>query len=164
MERQVAALTSLKDGCCTEEFLTLLLDLVQTAWEEQRVPRDWLDAILTPISKKGDLIICDNWRGISLLEVVGKVVARILQERLQQVAENELIESQCGFHEGRGCSDMIFTLSQLVEKSVERQSKQFITLMDLKKVYGSVAPYSSVVCTREAGRAQQCCQSDQVLP
>ena len=134
-------------------ILASLLDLVQTAWEEQRLPRDWLDAILTPIPKKGDLIICDSWRGISLLEVVGKVVvgkvvARILQERLQQVAENELIESQCGFHKGRGCSDMIFTLSQPVEKSVEHQSKQFITLMDLKKVYGSV-PRTALWCALE---------------
>ena len=55
-------------------------------WEEQRVPRDWSDAILIPIPKKGDLSICDNWRGIFLLEVVGKVVARIVLERLQQVA------------------------------------------------------------------------------
>ena len=127
-----------KAGCCTKEFLTLLLDLVHTAWEEQRVPRDWSDAILIPIPKKGDLSICDNWRGISLLEVVGKVVARILQERLQQVAEVELPESQCGFRKGRGCSDMIFTLRQLVEKSVEHRSRQFITFVDLKKAYDSV--------------------------
>ena len=112
------------------------------------MPRDWLDAILTPIPKKGDLTICDNWRGISLLEVVGKVVARILQERLQQAAENELPESQCGFRKGQGCSDMIFTLSQPVEKSVERQSKQFITFMDLRKVYGSV-PRTALWCALE---------------
>ena len=54
----------LKVGWCTEFFLTLLLDLAHTPWEEQRVPSDWSDAILTPIPKKGDLSICDNWRGI----------------------------------------------------------------------------------------------------
>ena len=64
------------------------------------MPRDWSDAILIPIPKKGDLSICDNWRGISLLEVVGKWVARILQERLQQVAEVEFPASQCGFRKG----------------------------------------------------------------
>ena len=63
----------LKAGCCTDELLTLLLDLVRTAWVEQRVPRDRSDAILIPIPKKGDLSICDNWRRLSLLEVVVKV-------------------------------------------------------------------------------------------
>ena len=30
------------------------------------------DAILVPIPKKGDISSCDNWRGISLLDVVGE--------------------------------------------------------------------------------------------
>ena len=34
--------------------------------------------------KKGDHGECDNWREIPLLDVVRKVVTRILQERLQE--------------------------------------------------------------------------------
>ena len=105
---------------------------------EQSVPKDWTDAVLIPIPKKGDLSNCDNWRGISLLDVVGKVVARILQDRLQQLAEEELPESQCGFRKGRGCSDMIFAKRQLVEKSWEHQSKTFFLFIDLRKAYDSV--------------------------
>ena len=37
---------------------------------------------------------CDNWRGIALLDVVGKLNVRIIQERLQTLAEEELLESQ----------------------------------------------------------------------
>ena len=33
------------------------------------------DAIIVPIPKKGNLHCCDNWRGIALLDVVGKLVA-----------------------------------------------------------------------------------------
>ena len=127
-----------KAGCCREEFRSFLLDLVHAVWEQRQVPRDWSDAILIPIPKRGDLSQCGNWRGISLLEVVGKVMARILQERLQQVAEDELPESQCGFRKGRGCSDMSFVIRQLVEKSMEHRSKQFLVFVDLKKAYDSV--------------------------
>ena len=57
-----------------------------------------------PIAKKGDLQRCDNWRGICLLDLVGKVFAHIIQERLQViVAERVLPDSQCGFRKGRGC-------------------------------------------------------------
>ena len=48
---------------------------------------------------------CDNWRGIALLDAVGKLTVRIIQERLQTLAEEELPESRCGFRKGRGCSD-----------------------------------------------------------
>ena len=76
-----------------------------------------------PIPKKGNLHCCDNWRGIALLDVAGKLVARVVQNRLQVLAERELPESQCGFRRGRGCTDMIFMVWQLAEKAIEHQTK-----------------------------------------
>ena len=58
-----------------------------------------MDVILIPIPKKGDLHCCDNWRGIALLDVVGKVAARIVQTRLQTQAEQELFETNAGSDE-----------------------------------------------------------------
>ena len=55
--------------------------------------------------------------GISLLDVVGKVLGRIIQDRLKLVAEDVLPDTQCGFRAGRGCTDMIFVARQLVEKA-----------------------------------------------
>ena len=49
--------------------------------------QDWKDAEIVPIPKKVDLRSCDNWRGISLLDMVGKLVGRTLQDRLQSIAE-----------------------------------------------------------------------------
>ena len=60
-----------------------------------------------------------NWRGIALLDVVGKLVGRIVQSRLQVLAEKELPESQCGFRRGRSCTDMIFAVRQFAEKAIE---------------------------------------------
>ena len=127
-----------KAGCQRDEFRALLLDLVHTVWREKRVPQEWANSVLVPVPKKGDLSSCDNWRGISLLDVVGKVVARILQDRLQHLAEEELPESQCGFRKERGCSDMIFAVRQLVEKSWEHRAKLYFLFIDLRKAYDSV--------------------------
>ena len=74
----------------------MLVDLMSAVWEDKCVPQEWADAILVPIPKKGNLHCCDNWRGIALLDVVGKLAARIIQNRLR-----ELPESQCGFRRGR---------------------------------------------------------------
>ena len=57
------------------------------------VPQDWRDALLVPVPKKGDLSLCDNWRGISLLDVVGKVFAKVIQQRLQAVVEEVVADS-----------------------------------------------------------------------
>lgn len=93
---------------------------------------------MVPIPIKGDLTKCDNWRGIALLDVVGKVVGRLIQDRLQQLAANELPESQCGFRRGRSCTDQIFTTLQIIEKVYEHRSASFIIFIDLWKAYDSV--------------------------
>ena len=58
------------------------------------------DAEIAPIFKKGNLKNRDNWRGISLLDVVGKFYWSILQDRFQLIAEKALPEFQCGFRKG----------------------------------------------------------------
>ena len=43
------------------------------------VPVDWVKACMVPLYKgKGDVHECSNFRGISLLSVVGKVYGRVL--------------------------------------------------------------------------------------
>ena len=49
---------------------------------------------------------------------MGKVFARVLNDRLQLVVEEAVSDSQCGFRAGRGCVDMIFCVFQLVEKDI----------------------------------------------
>ena len=81
------------------------------------VPQEWRKASLVPVSKKGELSLCDNWRGISLLDVMSKVFAKIIQQRLQANLEEELTDSQCGFCCSRGCSDMIILCTSINIKS-----------------------------------------------
>lgn len=115
-----------------------LLELMQAMWRRGEVVADWKNAEVVPIPKKGDLQRCDNWRGISLLDVVGKLFARVIQERLQVIAERVLPDSQCGFRRGRGCCDMIFVARQLLEKAREHNDSLFVLFVDLRKAYDSV--------------------------
>ena len=87
---------------------------------------------------KGDLSRCDNWSGISLLDAVGKDMVRINQERLQNLVEDELPGSHCGFWKGRNYMDMIFSNQQLLEKSLEHRTKLFSYFIYLRKASDSV--------------------------
>ena len=61
--------------------------------------KNWQDEEVVPIPKKGVLRKCENLRGITQLDVVGKIFAWILQDRLLVVTE-VLPESQCRFRKG----------------------------------------------------------------
>ena len=91
--------------------------MATAVWEEERVPENWVKQLTIPLHKKGSVQDCDNYRGIALLSVPGKVFCRVIQRRLAKRAEQMLRENQCGFHRGHGCIDHIFTLRTLAEKA-----------------------------------------------
>ena len=53
--------------------------------------------IVTLFKKIGDRSECNNYHGISLLSMVGKVFAQVVLARLQILAERIYPEPQCGF-------------------------------------------------------------------
>ncbi len=132
-------------------LLHYILNLVHTAWDERRVPQDWVDADIVPVPKKGDLTSCDNWRGIALLDVVGKMVGKIIQTRLQHLGENELPEEQCGFRKNRSCTDMSFVVRQITEKCYEHRRKAYLVFVDLRKAYDSVPRAALWIVLRKLG-------------
>ena len=142
-----------KAACCEEEFANTLLDLANGIRE---MGCAWHNSILVPIPKIGDLSNCDNSRGVSLLDVVGKLVAKVRQERLQRLRIN--CQNQCCFRAGRSCTDMIFTVHQLVEKSWEYQSKAVLTFIDLKKAYDSVPRHAMWLALEKLGVPEQTIQ------
>ena len=96
-----------------------LTELFHIMWRKEAIPQELKDATIIHLFKrKGDAQVCDNHRGISLLSVAGKILARVLLNRLNEPLEQSglLPESQCGFRKDRGTIDMIFTARQLQEK------------------------------------------------
>ena len=88
---------------------------------------------------KGERSVCDYHRGITLFESVGKVLARVLLNRLQEeIFPVVLSESQCGFRSGRVCVDMIFSAHQVQEKCIEQQLPLYQVFVDLTKAFDSV--------------------------
>ena len=101
--------------------------------------------MIIPVPKKGDLHCCDNWRGISLLNVAGKVFTRLIADRISDISESIIDETQCGFRKQRGTVDMVFVARQLQEKAREQNCQLFMCFFDLKKAYDSV-PRDALWC------------------
>nr|VZI44919.1 unnamed protein product [Spirometra erinaceieuropaei] len=122
----------------------LLMDhltaLFQEMWRQGEVPQDFKDATIVHLYKRiGNRQVCDNHRGISLLNIAGKIFARILLNRLNNHLEQGLLpESQCGFRRHRGTTDMIFAARQLQEKCQEMRTHLYSTFVDLTKAFDTV--------------------------
>ncbi|XP_044874489.1 uncharacterized protein LOC123371222, partial [Mauremys mutica] len=90
--------------------------------------------------RKGNRKVCDNHRGISLLSSAGKILARVLLNRLIDHLEQGLLpETQCGFRKERGTVDMIFAVRQLQEKCQEQNRELYTIFVDLTKAFDTVS-------------------------
>jgi hypothetical protein len=75
-----------------------------------KVPESWKIAEVMSLFKKGDRREYKNYRGISLLNTVYKIYARVVNKRLRKVSEALLEKEQNGFSTGRSATDNIFIL------------------------------------------------------
>ena len=126
--------------CACPVLMGRLTTLLQTAWKTETIPEDWRNTLLVVLYKgKGPKNDCSNYRGISLLSVVGKILSRIIFKRINlYVADNVLPESQCGFRSSRRTVDMIFTIRQLQEKCQKQRRNLFQVFIDLTKAFDTV--------------------------
>ena len=95
---------------------------------------------VTLYKSKGEKSDCSSYRGISLLAIAGKILARVLVNRLvSTIAEEHLPENQCGLRTNRGTSGMVFALRLIQEKCLEQNKGVFISFVDLTKAFDIVS-------------------------
>ncbi|XP_054592057.2 LINE-1 retrotransposable element ORF2 protein [Nothobranchius furzeri] len=118
--------------------LSWLTRLYNIAWSSGAVPREWQTGVVVPIFKKGDLRVCSNYRGITLLSLPGKVYAKVLERRVRSIVESQIEEEQCGFRPGRGTVDQLYTLARVMEGAWEFAQPIHMCFVDLEKAYDRV--------------------------
>lgn len=112
--------------------------LLRLIWRSEAVPTSWKKAIIIPIFKKGDKTDCKNYRGISLLSILGKVFMKIIHRRVLKRREEAAREEQAGFRPGRSCCDQIFTLRQILEERIRCGKRTIMVFIDFSAAFDSV--------------------------
>jgi hypothetical protein len=88
-------------------------------WKEEKMPADWTTNIIVPIYKnRRDKLQCKNCRGMPLLCTEYKILTIVLNNRLNKYTEHVIGEYEAGFRTRTSTTDQIFTVKNLLEKSV----------------------------------------------
>jgi len=106
-------------------------------FELERIPKDWARGLIFPLYKDGDNRVPDNYRGITLLSVVGKIYTSVLNNRVVNWCERNgvLSEEQAAFRAGRSTVDHILSVSELARARRKRRKKTHCAFLDIKKAY-----------------------------
>lgn len=122
----------------TDGMATHLYGIFNTIWITEKIPSRWTESIIVKVPKKGDLSICDNWRGICLMPIPAKIFGRIIVNRLKTEVEGILREEQAGFRSGASTTQQIFTLRNIIEQSIEFNAPLYMNFIDFQKAFDSV--------------------------
>mgnify|MGYP001793802340 CR=1 FL=1 len=113
-------------------------DITDVIWTEERVPNRWKKGMIFRLPKKGILQHCENWRGITLLPIISKVLSSITISRMRDGVEAKLREEQAAYVRGRGTTEHIFTLRNIIEQSLEWQTSLYVHFVDFEKAFDSI--------------------------
>ena len=124
----------------SHETLHAFHDIIVAVWMTGEVPQEWKDAIIKVLHKKIDRTECSNYRGLSLVAHAGKVLLKIVANRLGDFCEEAGIfpEEQCGFRPQRSTADLMFVVRRLQELGRTSNTSLDICFIDLAKAYDSV--------------------------
>lgn len=94
-----------------------------------------------PIFKKGDHKLLENYRPISIIPALAKLLETIMKEQLYSYFENNnlFLDRQHGFRRGRSTASAVLSLVEKITGAFEDRESVSITLCDLSKAFDCVS-------------------------
>ena len=109
--------------------------------EAEDWPAEWRIGITVPLwKKKGSRTDKNTCRGITLLSIGSKLIARVVSARAQKWSEEFICEEQSGFRRGRGTDDASQVVRRMIEEATRGKQEAWIEMafMDIEKAYPRV--------------------------
>ena len=99
-------------------------------WENSAVATGLEKVSFHSNPRKGNAKECSNYCTTALISHASKVVLKILQARVQQYVNHELLGVQAGFRKGRGTRDLIANIHWAIKKAREFQKNIYFCFID----------------------------------
>ena len=126
-------------------------DLCNMIYDSSTIPKDLLKSVFVTIPKKPKATNCNEFRTISLMSHVAKLLLRIIMERIKPKIESEISDNQNGFRKGKGTREGIFNMRTIGEKYIEKQKHVYICFIDYEKAFDRVNHSAMIECLRDIG-------------
>lgn len=125
---------------CAKELSTPLTTIFKSCLRENKWPSAWKEARVVPVHKKNSRTEPSNYRPISLLSVMGKVLEQIVTGAIcQHLSDNHLLsDRQFGFRHGRSTADLLLLLSKDWQDALEEGLDTLVVALDIAGAFDRV--------------------------
>lgn len=121
--------------------IPIISHLANVCFKNGEFPLSLKQSIITPVFKSGDKGEVGNYRPISVLPSISKILEKLINNRLIKYLQrfNILSKSQFGFRQGLSTEDAVTALTSLVTENVDKKLKCLTVFLDLRKAFDTVS-------------------------
>lgn len=125
---------------CSGTISEHLSCLFNASLSSGKVPSAWKVSRITPIYKKGDASLVSNYRPISLLSLVSKLLERLIHSALMaHVMANDLLSTcQFGFRPMSSTQEALLSMTHFWHETMEKSGSNIAVFLDLAKAFDTV--------------------------
>ena len=125
---------------CAYEIVDVLTLFFQASLDQGTVPKDWKQANIVPLHKKGDKSVVLNYRPISLTPITSKLLEHIVHSNIITFLDNESILNnvQHGFRKNRSCKTQLITTTRDFANCLNNKKQIDTVLLDFSKAFDKV--------------------------
>ena len=115
--------------------------IINLCLQSGSVPMEWKAAKIIPLFKSGSMVELDNYRPISILPVLSKILERIVYKQLLSHLENNglLSSFQFGFRSKRSTELAVTYFTDIIRKEVDNGNILGAVFIDLSKAFDTVS-------------------------
>lgn len=114
--------------------------IINASLQQGRVPDDWKSARVIPLFKKGKTEDLDNYRPISILPTVSKLLEKDVQRKVGDYLRehNILTPFQCGFRKHHSTEFAALSLADTIRRNIEQGQLTGAVFIDFRKAFDSI--------------------------
>ncbi len=122
------------------ELSPILTHLFNMSIRQKTFPDAWKHATITPLYKSGDHTCSDNYRPISVLPTLGKILECVAHSQcMKYLSDNDLIcDNQSGFRPKHSTLTCLTEFLHEIYESVDNGKSCGVVFLDLAKAFDSV--------------------------
>mmetsp|Transcript_14741 Transcript_14741/g.22020 ORF Transcript_14741/g.22020 Transcript_14741/m.22020 type:complete len:600 (-) Transcript_14741:374-2173(-) len=121
-----------------DENLEALRKIINKAISTKKLPKSWKKAKVILLHKKGDRNDPSNYRPISLIQSIAKLLDSIINSRLRNCLEERIHENQFGFMPKRSTEIPIAKLILQSQTNNKKKKPTSVLFLDFSKAFDNV--------------------------
>ena len=123
-----------------DNILDVLVYLFNLSFTNGYVPCQFKTSRTVPIPKKGDITLPSNYRGISLIETISKIIEKLMHTRLYNyfTYNNLFYHRQYGFRRKTGTDHCLIDIINLISENMATSNVSSVLSLDVMKAFDVV--------------------------